>query len=197
MPYKDPEKRRTYQEIYRRKWIANLSPEHRDRIRKADNERTKTRYAALSPKEKREKIIDKNRLRYATNPETRKRRHLEAKTRYHRMRLEVLNALGGVCSNPTCSWIDESGFRGCTDVRCLQIDHVRGQGTKETRSMSNYEFLKKVLGDTDGTYQLLCANCNWIKKVENKEHSTGRSRRPAPESPVDSSGPVPAVPTPC
>jgi hypothetical protein len=31
--------------------------------------------------------------------------------------------------------------------------------------------LKKVLADTTGSYQLLCANCNWIKKSENNEHA--------------------------
>jgi hypothetical protein len=29
--------------------------------------------------------------------------------------------------------------------------------------------LRKVLSDTDGLYQILCANCNWIKRFERLE----------------------------
>lgn len=54
--------------------------------------------------------------------------------------------------------------------RALQIDHVHGHGTKELKKLSlNCGYLKKVLADTEGNYQLLCANCNWIKRSENKE----------------------------
>ena len=52
-----------------------------------------------------------------------------------------------------------------------QIDHVNGGGAKEHKAMPNsVKFYRKVFEDTTGMYQLLCANCNWIKRAENKEH---------------------------
>ena len=57
-----------------------------------------------------------------------------------------------------------------TDERALQIDHVHGGGTKERKKLRSTRALyKKVLADTQGNYQLLCANCNQIKKHENEE----------------------------
>ena len=53
------------------------------------------------------------------------------------------------------------------DVRCLQIDHVNGGGTKEAKKFyasNNPKYLKKVLEDKEGNYQLLCAYCNWLKR---------------------------------
>jgi len=77
-------------------------------------------------------------------------------------RAEVLEALGNQCV--VC---------GITDPRVLQIDHVNGGGTQEHRKIkSRTIFLRKVLDDQEGLYQLLCANCNWIKRFENNENPT-------------------------
>lgn len=59
---------------------------------------------------------------------------------------------------------------GFDDHRALQIDHVNGGGKKELRKGAGYTYYKKVEADKTGAYQLLCANCNWIKKHENGEH---------------------------
>lgn len=83
---------------------------------------------------------------------------------YQNLRKKVFRKLGNKCSNSDCSVLG-----GCTDLRCLQIDHVSGGGSEELRRMSRITFLKKVLADTKGEYQLLCANCNWIKRHENVE----------------------------
>jgi hypothetical protein len=82
------------------------------------------------------------------------------------LRMKVIEKLGGKCANPYNlphpDW--------CNDPRCLQIDHVNGGGKKEhEKYKSGTSYLKKVLADTKGEYQLLCANCNWIKRYENKE----------------------------
>ncbi len=63
---------------------------------------------------------------------------------------------------------------GFSDDRALQIDHVYGGGTKETRSMSVGAYRKKVIASValgEGLYQLLCANCNWIKRAEKNEQA--------------------------
>ena len=60
---------------------------------------------------------------------------------------------------------------GFNDKRALQIDHVNGGGHREIGSMGRHEFYLKVLNDDSGKYQLLCANCNWIKRIENNERN--------------------------
>jgi len=62
---------------------------------------------------------------------------------------------------------------GFTDSRALQIDHVNGGGRKEGGNRG-YSFYRDVLKDTTGKYQVLCANCNWIKRFDKKE---GMQRR--------------------
>lgn len=63
---------------------------------------------------------------------------------------------------------------GYTDKRALQIDHVLGGGTKEREVFkSTTSYLKKVLADETGSYQILCANCNWIKRAEEGEEAFG------------------------
>ena len=74
-------------------------------------------------------------------------------------RLEVIKKLGGKCAR--C---------GFSDKRALQIDHIKGGGSKENRKLGWLKMYKKILLDDGSNYQLLCANCNWIKRNENREH---------------------------
>ncbi len=37
---------------------------------------------------------------------------------------------------------------------------------------------RKAMAAPPGEYQLLCANCNWIKRVENKEESSSSGDEP-------------------
>lgn len=74
-------------------------------------------------------------------------------------REELLKTLGDKCTR--C---------GFTDFRALQVDHVKGGGTKERLNKKIYhtDVIKSFLNH-EGKYQLLCANCNWIKKFDNNE----------------------------
>lgn len=62
---------------------------------------------------------------------------------------------------------------GMNDIRCLQIDHIDGGGSKEKKLHKNNYFYYKIIyekilsGSTE--YQILCANCNWIKRSQNRE----------------------------
>ncbi len=61
---------------------------------------------------------------------------------------------------------------GFADGRALQIDHINGGGKKERLNMSCVKYYKMVVESVlnkEGKYQLLCANCNWIKRYENNE----------------------------
>ena len=63
---------------------------------------------------------------------------------------------------------------GFSDKRILQIDHVEGGGQKEVdKFWTTYEFYKYIiklpLEEARKKYQVLCPNCNWIKRIENGE----------------------------
>jgi len=86
---------------------------------------------------------------------------------YQKLRNEILSLLGSKCIR--C---------GFSDIRALQIDHVHGGGTKERKNYGSMPLYRKILKEIKAgskDYQLLCANCNWIKKYENKENSYIRS----------------------
>ena len=63
-----------------------------------------------------------------------------------------------------------------SDKRALQIDPVFGGGNKEHAEIkNNAKFLKKVIAEaSSGTYQILCANHNWIKRYEKDENPIGK-----------------------
>jgi len=82
------------------------------------------------------------------------------------LRLKVIEKFGGKCIR--C---------GFSDWRALQIDHINGGGLKERikhrKAGGGDGFNRRILKDTSNKYQLLCANCNWIKRFENKETRKG------------------------
>jgi len=78
-----------------------------------------------------------------------------------KLKAEVFALLGGKCAWLGCDWIDS---------RALQIDHKNGDGNKErANGIMGTGLLRKVLKDGGKSYQLLCANHNWIKRVEQGE----------------------------
>lgn len=80
-----------------------------------------------------------------------------------RLRKSALEILGGKCVR--CGFSDE---------RALQIDHINGGGVKEIREhlfKGNYhKYVIESVLSKKVKYQLLCANCNWIKRSENGEN---------------------------
>ena len=82
-----------------------------------------------------------------------------------RVKVEVLTYYGdGKCACVRCSF---------DDIRGLTLDHINGRGETERRKYvikrgtNFYHWLRK-LGYPPG-YQTLCANCQSIKRVENRE----------------------------
>jgi len=88
---------------------------------------------------------------------TRSDKYVSQVRKYH---LQAIELLGGKCI--AC---------GCDDLRVLQIDHIEGGGNKELRQLGPRRLYKKIVEDPfrKERYQVLCANCNWIKRHENKE----------------------------
>jgi hypothetical protein len=84
----------------------------------------------------------------------------------HILRLKILHLLGDKCVK--CGFLD---------WRTLQIDHIKGHGINEFKIFGrgdkyNRHILEKIQSGSKD-YQLLCANCNWIKRYENNESGLG------------------------
>lgn len=84
----------------------------------------------------------------------RKKSREDAKRLTRKRKAQVFDLLGHECVE--C---------GEDDKTCLQFDHVDGGGSKERREVgSYYALLKRILDDPD-RFQVLCANCNHLKRL--------------------------------
>ena len=164
MPYKDPAKRneasrKSYTKHKKERKVTRHKyyEEHKEEILKATEE-----WAKFNP-DKRE-IIERR-----WRNKNRKKIMLEARVIRKKKRWELIDLLGGKCSNPDCPIPIEK-----IDKRALQIDHVYGGGTKERKQLTTHQLeiilLKRIKsGEKIQDYQLLCAYCNWMKRYEKKE----------------------------
>lgn len=83
-----------------------------------------------------------------------------------KMRLAALKAYS---VNPNKLACGKCGF---SDIRALQLDHIHGGGSKQRKllgGVGTYSWMRK--NNYPIGFQVLCANCNWIKRYENKEHN--------------------------
>jgi hypothetical protein len=89
-------------------------------------------------------------------------------------RKQVIARLGGKCQNPDCQWVNADGSRGCTDVRCLHVEQK--DVPSKDRGWDKYA---KMLKDPNffERYQVLCANCNWIKRATDAKPAPQRQTR--------------------
>lgn len=98
---------------------------------------------------------------YKLDPEWILNRNLKCRQRRQELKGLILDALGRKCVR--C---------GFDDIRALQVDHVNGDGCAERKkggSHDQYLRVLKSIRNKENKYQILCANCNWIKRHENKE----------------------------
>lgn len=62
---------------------------------------------------------------------------------------------------------------GFSDKRALQFDHINGGGSQERKKSNCYQVMKLYNNNpilAREKLQVLCANCNWIKKHEKHEY---------------------------
>ena len=89
---------------------------------------------------------------------------LASNKRKNKIRIEVLTYYGdGKCACVYC---------GFNDVRALSLDHIAGGGKKHSREIGRTNLAQWLMTRSypEG-YQTLCMNCQFIKKVENKEQN--------------------------
>ena len=110
----------------------------------------------------------------ARDPEGFKTRHNEASKRHRenkperltqkKIRARIFEILGETCVR--C---------GFNDKRALWIDHVLGDGAAERKRLGVYQVYLKIIATKGKGYQMLCANCQAIKKAENREYRGRKS----------------------
>jgi hypothetical protein len=125
-----------------------------DNIRRNKHQKDNREYYDVKQKEWRDSHQERNREIVC-----------KAAMRYHdRTRQVALEAVSGVSiEDIKCV---QCGF---SDIRALQIDHINGGGGKHFReSVSSARYYKEMLVYPEN-YQILCANCNWIKRYTNNE----------------------------
>lgn len=160
MSTKPKQDQREYKKEYRQRNRAKLNAYARQ-WRAANSEHWKKLV-----KKSRTKHIDKNR-------EGRRKYYWahrsEVLAGVSKLRNKILDMFGR-----KCMWC------GFSDVRALQVDHKNGGGRDDVSSFkSRYSYYKHVLKVGAKKYQLLCANCNWIKRVERGESRGWKRRRRA------------------
>lgn len=80
------------------------------------------------------------------------------------------------CMNPNCHTPN-----GETDIRCLSIDHVNGGGNAHRRKVTRISkggesfYLWLIGNGYPSGFQVLCMNCQFIKRYENSEFGRVKS----------------------
>jgi hypothetical protein len=144
---KQCEVQRRYRDAHRKPRVNDWAPG--DPKYKTDAERKEARLESARRCQKK---------RRASKPELVKYQRDYMRVKYPELRDAVIEKLGGKCA--LCGYD--------ADRRAFQIDHIDGQGRKERRTIGWYKFFNQILVDTTN-YQLLCANCNYIKRYTNNE----------------------------
>src|SRR3990167_10375303 len=146
MPLKDPAELRKYLKAYRLKNREKLNAYSRENQRKMRGGRNRPKWNAYAKQWTKD------------NPD----KVRAAQRKYSRnLRLQALEKLGSKC--------ERCGFN---DPRALQIDHINGGGVRERKKgTSQHVFYRSIVNGERTDLQLLCANCNWIKRAERKEYS--------------------------
>ncbi len=140
--------------------------QERERCQKPQIKAKISRYNKKYRKEHKDEIHARNMRNYYTDlDKTRKKKRQKGREFRRKVRHQIIELLGGKCQR--C---------GFSDWRALQIDHINSNGKVDYKRFKSFNttYLKHVTetvknGDTS-TYQLLCSNCNWIKKYEQNEN---------------------------
>lgn len=175
MPYKDKETRRAHDRIYRSKdYWREYYAQHKEQRKIAGQVYYQAHKEEIKQRSK------KHQAEHYTE-------HLEYKKKWRQKeKLQVLThySTGSV---PQCAKC------GIEDIDVLCIDHIQGFGKRHRKKilleerMHLYRWLVKH-HYPDG-FQVLCANCNMKKRVENREvgrRKYGNKRKEMPSSLLDS-----------
>lgn len=108
----------------------------------------------------RKRWYEKNREKVAASQKRYRETHRAAINARARERERILRdacftLLGSICA--VC---------GFSDKRALQFDHLANDGSNHRRQRGISGALRDILKGEGKGYQVLCANCNWIRHLE-------------------------------
>ncbi|KKN72357.1 hypothetical protein LCGC14_0411840 [marine sediment metagenome] len=121
--------------------------------------------------------IREHAMRYTRTDESRRAIRRDAQEYTQVRRQAILSILGSKCS---CVGDDcwHSGDCVTSDPRCLQLDHVNGDGAADRKRIgggsNTVSYYFNHLSEAAEKLQILCANCNWIKCVRDGEIPKGK-----------------------
>jgi len=117
----------------------------------------------------RQELLKKSRDNYKNRSEKKKMEYAEKQVeRKREVRQKLIKMFGGKCV--------KCGF---DDWRALQIDHINGGGNKQRQEDKRFKDQRAMLKlfmehpEEKSKCQLLCANCNWVKRYEGGERWNG------------------------
>lgn len=122
--------------------------------------------ACRTSPEEREKFNQYFRDRYKNNPKFRDGVRQSDRNYQLRTKIKAMEKLGGVF----CVGLDGVCPSNMRDIRCLQIDHIHGDGVddrkKGLKGLKIHLHILKNFSEDEAKekYQVLCANCNWVKR---------------------------------
>lgn len=120
------------------------------------NERTKEWRKNMT--EEQRELKRKRERNYSKTDIFRSHRHVYYQKLVEKFKIKIFELLGDKCK-----------ICGFSDKRALQIDHINGGGHKHRKGKNQIKLMKYVLKRPE-EFQILCANCNVIKRIENKEN---------------------------
>jgi hypothetical protein len=160
---------------YEKRIVDSFSPEKLEVYKKNQRKRWE-KYQLNSSKEQKEKRYEKTLSRNLSNyhslyPIDKAKRlekfRIDSKQRRDKLRHLVIShySTGKLCCmNPKC---EVPG--GAKNFLALCIDHVNGGGRKHAQELGGHVYEWIVKNNYPQGFQVLCQNCNIIKKIENKE----------------------------
>lgn len=150
-----------YKRNYYLKNIEKYKKLSKERYLKEKENRPEKMSASEQDKRDKRNKQKRDNFKNMTPEEKQKRREYNRSFQINK-RLEAINILG----NNKCI---KCGF---SDIRALQIDHINSDGHNERKIKEIYSLYNEIIKNPEESkikYQILCANCNWIKRYENSE----------------------------
>lgn len=153
---------------------ARYRSKNREKVRQFSREYRRRNNERINASCRTDEYRKRARLKYWKNPEAsreanRKRsktqRYIETRRKYCRNKIAELKRLAYDLLGNICSRCGESR------IPVLSIDHINGDGAIHRKSLngSTIKFYKDVIRDGKVRFQILCMNCQWMKRHERKE----------------------------
>ena len=113
-------------------------------------------------------LLSTQKRRYATDPKFRQYMIDAVKRSQLKQKIEVLSHYSSP-NPPQCANPYGQHREPYTDIRALSIDHINGGGTKHREVIGSGFYHWLIKNNYPSDYQVLCMNCQFIKRKENNE----------------------------